>query len=369
MLGEEKAFKYLNISVFLQFLGRQIYNIFLPVLMLQNGYSLAWVLLFLVLSSGVTIISSYAAQNLMQGKNVIYFNLASVISQLILLGLLNFSGFSWTVFLLISLLEGFYYAFFYLYYWSTTTYYTSKKTTGRNIGNLTITIAVASIIGPLLGSVVLEGSQILLTGIAATSLIISVIPLIRISTPEVENDGSEKINWREIKKELFDYSIMASFSVSVFILWSIYVYLNGFALTEIGAIVVATSVARIVISSTIKDRLTETGMRQKVMKTCALGIIMVSIYRYMIPEHILITNTLMSFFFVGFQLSSQTSIINSFKGGKTYYSSMMLQANTFTTRIIIYLTIFLIGLKYAILLPIFTGTLYLIVNYLYNSGA
>lgn len=363
MIEEAKAFRYLNLSVFLQFLGRQIYNIFLPVLMIQNGYGLNWVLLFLILSSAVTILSSYIGQHLMQGKNVLYFNLASVISQLILLTLLNFSGFSKIIFTAIFLLEGFYYSFYYLYYWSTTTYYTSEQTTGRNLGNLTITVALASIIGPLLGSVVLEGSQILLTGIAGTSLILSLIPLLKISTPKVENKESSKIDWKDIKKELIDYSIMSSFGVSVFVLWGIFAYLNDFRLIEIGAIVVATSVARILISSTIKNRLTDRNTRQKIMQISALGIITTSIYRYFSPEQILITNTVMSLFFVGFQLGAQTSIINSLKGGKTYYSSMLLQTNTFITRIIIYAITFFIGLKTTILLPVITGLLYLIMSY------
>lgn len=363
MLKEAKAFRYLNASVFLQFLGRQIYSIFLPVLMLQNGYGLNWVLLFLILSSGVTIISSYLGQKFMQEKNVLYFNLASVISQLILLILLNFSGFSKIVFTAIFLLEGFYYSFYYLYYWSTTTYYTSEHTTGRNLGNLTITVALASIIGPLMGSIILEGSQTLLTGIAATSLILSLIPLLKISTPKVENKEAGKIDWKSIGKELIDYSIMSSFEVSIFVLWGIYAYINDFTLVEIGAIVVATSLARILISSSIKNRLSDEEVRQKIMSVAVLGIILTSIYRYLAPEQILFTNVLMSLFYVGFQLGTQTSIINSFKGGKTYYSSMILQINTFVTRILIYLLVFIIGLKTTILLPVMTGLLYLSYNY------
>lgn len=367
MLKEQEAFRYLNFSVFLQFLGRQFYSIFLPVMMIKNGYGLNWVLLFLVLSSLVTILSSYLGQRIMQGKNVLVFNLLSVGSQLGLLTLLNFSGFSRPVFIAIFVLEGFYYSFYYLYYWSTTTYYTSKTTTGRNLGNLTITVALASAIGPLLGSFVLEGSQTLLTVFAGTFLVLSIIPLFKISTPEVENSQAVKINWREITGRLVDYSIMSSFEVSVFVLWGIYAYLNDFALIEIGGIVVATSLARILVSAAIKEKLSDRSLRLKVMQFSAMGVIGTSVYRYILPEHILYTNILMSLFYVGFQLGAQTGIINSFKGGKTYYSSMILQADTFATRILIYGVVFFVGLKTSILLPVFTGTLYIVMTYLRES--
>jgi len=330
--------------------------------MIQNGYSLEWVLLFLVLSSIVTITSSYLGQKLMTGKNVLFFNLISVTSQIMLLILLTFSDFSKAVFIGIFLFKGFYYAFYYLWYWSVTTHYTSKDTTGTNLGNLTITIALASITGPLLGSVILDSSQVILNSIAGAALILSVIPILRISTPEVENHKAQKINWSDIKLELANYSIMSSFEVTIFVLWSVYAYLNDFALAEIGMIVASTAIARIVISTLIKDSLTKEKFRKIVMTLSVVGIIITSVYRYQIPEHILITNIMMSLFYVGFQLGAQTEIINSFKGSKTYYSSMILQINTFLIRIIIYTIVLVIGLESAILLPIVAGILYLLAN-------
>lgn len=360
MVKEKSAFRYLNASVFLNFLGRQLYSIFVPVVMLQNGYSLNWVLLFLGLSSIITIISSYIGQRFMKQKNVLFFNLFSVAAQILLLILLTFSGFSKTVFIGIFLFEGFYYAFYYLWYWSVTTHYTSKETTGNNLGNLTITVALASIAGPLIGSAILDGSQTMLSGIAVTALLLSVIPVLKISTPEVENQKSRKIEWRSIKRELLNYSIMSSFEVTIFVLWGIYAYINDFALVEIGMIVAATALARITISALIKNKLSDEKFRKTIMTFSVLGVMLASIYRYQIPEHILVTNVLMSLFYVGFQLGTQTSIINSFKGSKTYYSSMILQTNTFMTRIIVYVIAFVIGLEMIILLPVFAGALYLI---------
>lgn len=360
MVSESVAFRNLNVSVFLHFLARQVYSIFVPVVMLQNGYSLPIVLLFLVLSSLVTIFSSYNGQKYMTQRNVIYFNYFAVASEIALLVLLIFSGFSALVFTGIFLFEGFYYAFYYLSYWSITTYYTSKEETGNNLGNLTISVALASIIGPLLGAYILEGSKYLLSGFAASLLFLSLIPLFKISNLKVEQKASGKVNFGEIKNQIFNYIIMSSFEVVIFVLWGIYAFINDFGLLNIGLIVSSVSVARIILSQIIKDRLSNDDFRKKVMAVSALGLMAASIYRYYMPEQILFTNLLMAAFYVGFQLGTQTGIINSVKGKRTYYSSMILQTTTFVTRIFVYLLAFLLGLKTIILLPIVAGTAYIL---------
>lgn len=362
-MKERKAFRNLNLSVFLHFVGRQAYSIFVPVILLKNGYSLGLVLLFLIFSSSITIVSSYIGQRVMAGKNVIYFNILAVISEVCLLLLMVKTGFALWVFLLIVLFEGFYYAFYYLSYFAITVHYTSQERTGTNLGNLTIAVAFASIIGPLLGSYILTGSKIYLIITAIATLLVSLIPLTRIAKPDVEGLNSGKIDFREIKKYIFNYGVMASFEVVIFVLWGVYAYISNFTLLNIGLIAVATSVARITLSHIIKEKLVEKNFRKKVMALSVLGVILVSIYRFYIPSHIVITNFLMAFFYVGYQLGAQTAIINQFKGNRTYYSSMLLQVTSFSIRIPVYLLAFVIGLRSIILLPVAVGTAYLLLNF------
>jgi len=137
---------------------------------------------------------------------------------------------------------------------------------------------------------------------------------------------------------------------------------------NIGLIISAISVARIVLSALIKERLSNKVFRKKVMLLSVLGLMATSLYRYYVPESILLTNALMALSYVGFQLGAQTAVINGLKGGKTYYSSMILQVNTFATRIIVYLLAFIIGLRSIILLSVAAGTAYLALNHVKRAA-
>lgn len=362
-MDEIRAFRNLNISVFLHFLGRQAYSIFVPVILLKNGYSLALVIAFLVLSSGVTIISSYLGQKIMSGKNVIFFNLLAVGAEISLLLLLLKSGSSLKVFIPMLIFEGLYYAFYYLSYFALTTHYTSRQETGNNLGNLTISVALASIVGPLIGSYVLSDSKIYLIATAISALILSLLPILRISKPDVEDLKSGKPQIGSIKIEIFNYGILACFEVVIFVLWGVYAYISEFTLLNIGLIAVATSLARIVVSSSIKSKLKNKSFRRKVMTLSVLGLAATSIYRFHNPSHIVLTNFMMSFFYVGYQLGTQTAIITQLKGNRTYYSSMLLQVITFSMRIPIYLLVFLVGLKSIILLPVLAAALFITFNF------
>lgn len=361
-MDEGRAFRKLNLSVFFHFVGRQSYSIFVPVILLKNGYSLTLVISFLLLSSLVTIITSYLGQKALKGRNVINFNILAVLAEISLLLMLLKSGFSTTVFLLIILFEGLYYSFYYLSYFALTVHYTSKEKTGSHLGNLTITVALASIIGPILGSYILADSTFLLVATSITALLISLIPLLKIARPEVEEVSSDNIKISDIKKELLNYGVMASFEVVLFTLWGVYAYISDFALLNIGLIVVATSISRILLSYWIKDDLVKDRFRKTVMAVTAIGIVFTSIYRFYIPEQIVLTNFLMSLFYVGFQLSAQTAIINKCKGSRTYYSSMLFQATSFSIRAPIYILVLIFSLRTIILLPVLTGLVYLFFN-------
>lgn len=341
-----------------------MYGIFLPIILLQNGYSLDVVLLFLILSSIVTIATSWFGQRLLNRKNVIYFTVVGILAEVgLLLLLLVQAEQSLFILLLIVTFEGLYFAFYYLSYYAITVHYTSKETTGRNIGNLTISIGLASIIAPLIGSHILGDSQSTLIIISIIILLTSLIPLNRIATPEVEERSKEDIQIFEIKLHVFNYSISSIFEVTVFTLWSIFAYVNDFTLLSIGSIIAATAGTRIIISYLIKDHLSNVPLRKFLMSIAVIGIAATSVYRFYIPSDIFITNMLMSLFYVIFQISVQTEIINSFKGNRTYYSSALLQMTTFTTRIPIYIIAIIIGLHNIILLPVLATIAYLLTNY------
>lgn len=360
--SESKAFRNLNVSVFLHFVGRQAYSIFVPVMLFQNGFSLALVIAFLTLSSGVTIVTSFLGQRVLSNRNVLYFNVLAVFAEIGLLLMLLQPGKSLPVLALIIVFEGLYYSFYYLYYFAITVHYTSEENTGDNLGNLTISLALASITAPVLGSHVLGDSKFNLIVFAVTVLLLSLVPLIRISSPEIEEKARGNIELGSIRRELFNYGIMAVFEVVAFTLWGVFAYLRELSLLSIASIVVASSVSRIIISYFIKDSLSSERIRKAVMLIGLVGVSAVSMYRYWIPEDIFITNFSIAVFYVMFQLGTQTEIINQFKGSRTYFSSMLLQVTTFSVRIPVYALVLMVGLHEILLLPVAVSVAYLAVN-------
>ncbi|OGH82250.1 MAG: hypothetical protein A2469_01660 [Candidatus Magasanikbacteria bacterium RIFOXYC2_FULL_40_16] len=352
MLSEKSALKKFDISVFLHFVGREMYSVFVPIIMLKNGYSLNLVFSYILLSSIVTIICSYIAQKTFHHHRVIFFNYLAIIAEIILLLLLNYSKITGAVFAGILIFEGAYYGFYYISYFSIINHYSKKKHTGKNVANAANALNLAGIIPPLIGAFVLGYSTVFLIAISIFFLSISIIPLLKINKDDINGFNLPKIKFKEIKRELFNYSILSALEVIIFTFWAIYAYESGWPLIDIGLIAVASSFANVIITEKIKNRLMEKDLRQKIKYISAILIIVLSIYRFCLPGHIIITNFLFGIVYLLFYLNIETELFIKLENKQTYSSSYLTLVSCFISRFFMVAILFFIGLKYVILLPI-----------------
>ncbi|MDP2684780.1 MAG: MFS transporter [bacterium] len=352
MLSEKSALRKFNLSVFIHFIGRFMYAIFVPIILLKNGYSLNLVLAYLLLSSLVTTISSYISQKTFQHHRVIFFNYLAIIAEIFLLLMFSFSHYTALIFTGILVFEGLYYGFYYISYLSIINHYSKHNHTGINIGNVTSALTLAGMIAPLIGALLLGYGTIYLIITSAFFLFISILPLFKINKDDINGFDRPKIKIKEIKKELFAYIIMSSVELVIFTMWSIYAYIDGLSLLQISSIAIAASFANLVVTQKVKTRLMQKGVRHKIKYLSIILIIILSLYRFYLPEHILITNFLFGIVFLLFYMNTETELFTKLQKTQTYHSSAIANMTCFMSRAVVALITLIIGIKYIILLPI-----------------
>lgn len=362
-MKEEIAFKYFNLSVLIHFIGRLLYMVFVPILLLNNGFSINQVLLYLLLYSFIAIIISFVSYFFVKKRNIIFINILAIISEVLLLFLLFPKQISHFSYLLIILFEGFYYGFYYMTYQPIITHYTTKKNIGKNIGNIGILNNLANMIAPILGGILLIFNKIYFILISLIFVVLSMIPLLKIVKTDINGHNLKKIKISEIKVEILNQIFKSTFAVTLFSIWAIYIYVKGATILDISYIPASIAVSNIVITYFIKDRLKEFGFRNwmKILGIC--GIMLVSIYRFFYLDYILLTNILIGFFFIIYYYCVDYEFLTKTKGYQTYFSSLIQQNTNFGPSILIVLLIFLVGLQNIILLPVFIAILYFIVNF------
>ncbi len=361
-MNQDLAFKYFNLSVFLHFIGRLLYRTFVPILLLKSGFSMNQVLLYTLGYVIIIILTSISCVKFLSKKNVIFFNILGIISELFLLFLLLPEKISILILFGVILFEGFYYGFYYLSYNSIFNFYNSSKKTSNNLGNLQIAMGIASGIAPLIGAILLGINEFWFYAVSILFLLISIIPLMRIVNEDINGKSQEKVKIKSIRKELFNISLLGSFEVSIFILWALYVYVEGYSLLLIGFIPATQTFTNVILTYTIKKRLADIKLRNTIKYLSIVGIIIFSIYRYYLPNYIIFTNIILGLLFTAFSLGVNSDIYEKVKGYQTYYSSMLIDVSSFSGWVIIVSLTFIIGLKNIILAPILIGIIYLITN-------
>ncbi|MDO8499631.1 MAG: hypothetical protein Q7S66_03150 [bacterium] len=352
MLSEKSAFRQFNLSVFLHFIGRGLYAIFVPIILLKNNYPLEIVLALILCSSFVTVLTSYLSERVFRHKRAILFNILAVMTEIFLIILLSYNYISIYIFLGIITCEGLYYGFYYISYRSIINHYTSHKKIGKNLGNINIALTVAGIITPVVGALLLDINTIYLIIIIAVFLALSIVPLIQLTDADINGQDLPVIPLKTAGKELLEFSILSGIEIIVFNLWAIYAFINNISLVMIGTIAVAGSVANIFITEELKERLNKARTRRNIKILVAFIIMAASVYRYILPGHILATNIVFGAAFLLMQLSIDVSLLNKLKGYQTYRSSAIISVVAFMSRAVMVILAFVLGLKYIILAPI-----------------
>ena len=198
--------------------------------------------------------------------------------------------------------------------------------------------------------------------IAISFLIISILPLLKISKKDINGLNLSKIPLSKIKFELFSCSIRSGIEFIVFVMWSIFIYVSGYSLLYIGLIPAIEALTNIIIIYIIKKKLLSIKFRDLIKYVTLASIIIVSIYRFNYPEQVILTNFLISLAFTGFSLCVNADYFEKIKNYQTYYSSMLLESFGFLSWAVIGVVSLIVGLKYSILIPVILSIIWLFVN-------
>lgn len=359
-VNEKIAFTYFDASVLLHFLGRSLYTIFMPIVLLKNNYTLNQVILFFILSSLVTITTSFVSQKIFSKKNVIYFSIFAILSEITLLLLLTVKSFSTPIFILILTFEAFYFSFYYLAFYAVIAHYTSRKKASNNLGVVNIAVQLSTIASPLLGAYLLGLNNNLFLLTATAFLTLSLLPLIRIVKTDINGLDLPKVKIKKISYNLAEYFILSFAEIIIFVFWGIHAYLINMPLISIGLIPAASSVSSIIFIILIKNKLNNIKFNTKVITISVIGVSFFSLYRYLFPSHIILTNIAFGLLFSCYSLAATTKLIKEFNNKQTYFSSMLLSVTNFSARALASLLVLIIGLKNTILLPIIILPIYIL---------
>lgn len=358
MLTNHHAMRHFQLSIFLHFIGRGLYSVFVPIIMLQNGYSLRLVLIFLLLSAVVTIATSTAAVRYWSERRVIFFHLLGILAEIALLILLSTREYSLPIFVGLLTFEALYFTFYYLAYFSILSHFNTKEKTGTNVGNTQIAVHLAGIAVPLLGALLLNQSVLALSVVAVVFLSASLIPIFRLSRVDINGERQPKIQWHKVKKEALEYMILSAIEIVVFTLWAIHLYLSGFTLIDVATIPVAEALVRVNITQNLKAKIQALRYREKIKQLALLFIILTSLYRFALPHHVLATNLLFGLFYMLLNLTIETDVFEKLKGYRAYHAAAALSIIAFAARSVVVVLALFIGLQYTLLLPIPLALIY-----------
>ncbi len=359
MLNKNSDLNYFNLSIFFHFIGRLMYRIFVPIVLLKNGFSLDNIFQYLIGYCIITILVLILSLKFFSNKKVIVFNVLAILSEIFLILLFLPDKISFYLLILIILFEGIYYSLYYISYYSIITHLTTIQKTWSNLWNIEIISKFAWIITPIFWALILDISKPLFFMTALAFLLLSILPLISITKCDINGEHLPKISIKKIWRELISSTIVYGIEFSIFVLWSIYIYINWAPLLYIGFIPAIWYLVDILLIFLIKKRLSNLSIRIYIKYIGIIWIILLSIYRYILPEHIIFTTLLIALFYTLFNLSIKTDIIEKFQGYQTFYSSMLMQICWFCLMLLIWIITYAIWLEYMILAPVGFGLMWI----------
>ena len=277
MLNKNSDLNYFNLSIFFHFIGRLMYRIFVPIVLLKN---LDNIFQYLIGYCIITILVLILSLKFFSNKKVIVFNVLAILSEIFLILLFLPDKISFYLLILIILFEGIYYSLYYISYYSIITHLTTIQKTWSNLWNIEIISKFAWIITPIFWALILDISKPLFFMTALAFLLLSILPLISITKCDINGEHLPKISIKKIWRELISSTIVYGIEFSIFVLWSIYIYINWAPLLYIGFIPAIWYLVDILLIFLIKKRLSNLSIRIYIKYIGIIWIILLSIYRY-----------------------------------------------------------------------------------------
>ena len=183
-----------RLYVFLSTFARNLIEVFIPVILYKNGYSLREVIFYFLIANLVSAILSYPCVLFAKKYSNKILSIIGIISFLLLQIFLNRISVSYTYLILVGIL----FAIYRRCYWLPRRYYNLKIIRGKNISTkysiISIINQVGIIVSTYIGSLLLDYVGIeILTIISIIIFIVSIIPLFKFKFEHEKN--SEKIEF------------------------------------------------------------------------------------------------------------------------------------------------------------------------------
>ncbi|MFW0871350.1 MAG: MFS transporter [Patescibacteria group bacterium] len=231
--SRHRNFWLYELSVWLHVVANTMLAIYVPILMLQSGFSLADVLLFYVLFHAINTPSNVGA-----GYLVGYIGARKTIILATLFQIAFFVAYAWVIpnsftsLILLGILAALYDALYYtasMYLFMHTTI--DIEQTGKNTGILHTVIRSAGIIGPIIGSsiLILGGNSLWVIMVVIFVFFCSLLPLLWISLEQGERVAmmpfGEFIRMPTVLTHHLSLGLFKIHEVSSGVIWPIFIFL------------------------------------------------------------------------------------------------------------------------------------------------
>lgn len=353
-----------RLYVFLSTFARNLIEVFIPVILYKNGYSLKEVIFYFLIANLVSVLLSYPCVLFAKKYSNKILSIIGIIAFAILQIILNNVSVSYFYLLLI----GFLFAIYRRCYWLPRRYYNLKIIRGDNISSkysiISIINQIGIIISAYVGSILLDNVGIkILTAISIIIFLLSIIPLFMFKFEHEKN--KEKIDFIKTLKmiplsNIYHFGAYELINVLKF-LFALYIFIyvkNNFQ--TIGIVNLITNLA-IICFTYIYGKILDKN--KDYLSLSILLVVFIYIFKANITNYLVI---IVAFFEGVFSKMYEISITKKFLelGNKfEYYNYNLvyeLTQNIFRTFVVFILFLFNIDLKimiYITLLFIIVGSL------------
>jgi len=362
-------------SLWLHVFASSLISIFIPILLLSNGFSIQDVFLFYIVYHGLNIPANYLGRHITRrysAKTSIILGTISTIIFFALYSSVETMGHLLLIAFFYALYDGLYYVpSLYLFMNSTK----DPENTGENTGILHLVVRSAGLVGPILGSILVlasGGNRVVIVSVVVLFFVFSIIPLFFLK--ELEQDEPEKpISWKNFfnnkreKKNHMSFALYKINEAAEWIIFPMFIFITFKELSSVAILAVLIPIVSLLFSYAASH--IKRTQRERIIMIGAAALAAVWLGRFFIDSQILFyaTNVFTGLFalFVLVPLDSNMFLRGAERGPLS--ASMFRNISSMGAKLLLFIVLFVLvnnfyipfGLAFAALV----GLIY--VNYAY----
>lgn len=292
-----------ELALWLHTLARSLVAVFVPIILLQIGYSIGQVMVYYLIYNALDVPLNFFAGRLVRRLGARWVMILGTLATIAFFGLLGVLPLAhWPLILLLAILAALYDTFFWvahIYIFIETT--KEGLDTGKTVGAVEAIRKLGNIIGPTLGALILIGGGKVSLAIASVIIfVLSIIPLFKLRTVH-DIPANQKVSFREFfsnREERRDYLSRALFGIhgeASEVLWPLFIFTVFGTLGSVAAVPTIVAITTIFFSYII-GRLTK-NYRNRLIITGSLLIACIWILRIAVQDPVFYYATI---FLMGF---------------------------------------------------------------------